>query len=185
MEKSGKANEGKLGRGGSVRIHRDGAGRSEDVDENSLLLRGERKNGAAPHEVHPLIPAHLGTTGNGRRAFDVRLKCMPLVKPFCAARPDTPTVLVAVAEAGWKETGFSRGSDPLKGPTHDPALSFSEAVEVQARGQPTTGQLAGSRCRVPTSLADLRRAVDVTWTIIRYYLIGCSPLPNKAPQDFA
>lgn len=100
--------------------------------------------------------------GNGGRAFDVRLKCIPLVKPFCATRPDTPTALVAAAEAGWKETGFSRGSDSLKGPVHDPALSFSEAVEVEAQFQPTTGQLAGSRCRVPKSPADLRRAVDVT-----------------------
>jgi hypothetical protein len=33
---------------------------------------------------------------------------------------------------------------------------------MQAPFQPTTGQLAGSRCLVPTSLADLRRAVDVT-----------------------
>ena len=56
---------------------------------------------------------------------------------------------------------------------------------MQAPFQPTTGQLAGSRCRVPTSLADLRRAVDVTWMIIGYYIIGCSPLPTKAPQDFA
>ena len=152
---------------------------------NSLCHRGERKNGAAPHEVHPGLPAHLGTMGNGGRAFDVRLKCIPLVKPFCAARPDTPTALVAAAEAGWKETGFSRGSDSLKGPVHDPALSFGEAVEVEAQFQPTTGQLAGSRCRVPKSPADLRRAVDVTWMIIGYYIIGCSPLPTKAPQDFA
>ena len=106
---------------------------------NSLCHRGERKNGAAPHEVHPGLPAHLGTMGNGGRAFDVRLKCIPLVKPFCAARPDTPTALVAAAEAGWKETGFSRGSDSLNGPVHDPALSFSEAVEVEAQFQPTTG----------------------------------------------
>ena len=75
----------------------------------------------------------------GRGASDVRLRCVPLVKPFRAARPDTPTALVAAAEAGWKETGFSRGSDSLKGPVHDPALSFSEAVEVEAQFQPTTG----------------------------------------------
>lgn len=105
--------------------------------------------------------------------------------PLCTARPNTPIVLVAVAEADWTEMGFSRGSDPLKGPTHDPALSFSEAIEMQAQGQPTTGQLAGSRCRVPTSLAHPRRAVDVTWTIIGQYIIGCSPLPTKAAQDFA
>lgn len=124
---------------------------------NSLCHRGERKNGAAPHEVHPGLPAHLGTMGNGRRASDARLKCIPLVKPFCAARPDTPTALVGAAEAGWKKTGFSRGSDPLRGSAHAPASSFSEANEMQAQGQPTTGQLAGSRCRVPKSLADLRR----------------------------
>ena len=128
-----------------------------EVEGNTLLLRGERKNGAAPHHVHSGLPAHLGTTGNGRRASDVRLKCIPLVTPFCTARPDTPIVLVAVAEADWKETGFSRGSDPLRGSAHDPALSFIEVVEMQAPFQPTTGQLAGSRCLVPTSLADLRR----------------------------
>jgi len=38
---------------------------------------------------------------------------------------------------------------------------------------------------VPTSLAHPRRAVDVTWTIIGQYIIGCSPLPTKAAQDFA
>ena len=56
---------------------------------------------------------------------------------------------------------------------------------MQAPFQPTTGQLAGSRCRVPTSLAHPRRAVDVTWTIIGCYIIGRSPVPTKAPQDFA
>jgi len=51
---------------------------------------------------------------------------------------------------------------------------------MQAQGQPTTGQIAGSRCRVPKSLADLRRRGGRDVGDHRR-----SPVPTKAPQDFA
>jgi len=37
----------------------------------------------------------------GRGASDVRLRYVPLVKPFRAARPDTPIVLVEVLQGNW------------------------------------------------------------------------------------
>ncbi|MSU53551.1 MAG: hypothetical protein EXS41_09210 [Opitutaceae bacterium] len=97
MEKSRKANEGNrdvMDRGGSLTT---GRARTVEDERNSLCLHGERKNGAAPHEAYPGLPAHLGTMETGQRASDVRLKCIPLVKQFRAARPDTSVLLVEVA----------------------------------------------------------------------------------------
>jgi hypothetical protein len=63
-------------------------------------------------------------------------------------------------------------------------LSFIEAVEVQAPFQPTTGQLAGSRCLVPTSLADLRRrgGRDVNDHRVLYHRVFAGA--DKGPAGF-
>jgi len=63
-------------------------------------------------------------------------------------------------------------------------LSFIEAVEVQAQFQPTTGQLAGSRCLVPTSLADLRRrgGRDVNDHRVLYHRVFAGA--DKGPAGF-
>ncbi len=74
-----------------------GRGRPVAYEGNSVCLRGERKNGAAPYEADPGLPAHLGTMQTARDASAVRLKCIPPVKHIDPTRPDTPIVLVEVA----------------------------------------------------------------------------------------